>query len=191
MDVPQDFSSLQDQIQAALIAATRTVGQISNEDLGFQRSLDASVGEALDEQSARLLALSTSLLRSAASISQIRVPLLEDAEDVDNNWQGVVDVVDSLLEKADTCLDEYTGVIKRQSPSAPEEVSMTNSSCWILAKYIIVVIIKDQENSVPWQLFQDSKYREASTGISKQARQHQYHSLEALTQIQTSRRRTA
>src|SRR5277367_3280448 len=99
MDTPQDFKSLQDQIQTALISVTRTANQIASEDLGFQRSLDPAVGTALDEQAARLLILSSSLLKSAASISELKTPSLEDVEDVDNNWQGVVDVVDSLLEK--------------------------------------------------------------------------------------------
>ena len=122
MDAPQDLKSLQDQIQDALIFATRTANQIASEDLGFQRSLDSTVGAALDKQAVRLLGLSNSLLKSAASISELQTPSLEDVEDVDNNWQAVVDVVDSLLEKADTCLDEYTGVIKHKSSSASEQV---------------------------------------------------------------------
>lgn len=122
MDNAQGFKPLQDQIQAALLSATRTTSQISSEDLNFQRSLDPSLGTALDEQSARLLALSNSLLKSAASISELEAPILEDVEDIDNSWRGVVDVVDSLLEKADTCLDEYTGVIKRKTPPTTEQV---------------------------------------------------------------------
>jgi exosome complex exonuclease RRP6 len=122
MDNTQGFKPLQDQIQAALLSATRTAGQISAEDLSFQRSLNPSLGTALDEQSARLLALSSSLLRSAASISELEAPVLQDVEDVDSSWRGVVDVVDSLLEKADTCLDEYTGVIKRKTPPTTEQV---------------------------------------------------------------------
>jgi exosome complex exonuclease RRP6 len=122
MSNPQDFKSMQEQIQAALIATTRTAGAISAEDLGFQRSLNPEVGESLDEQSERLLALSSSLIKSAASIADLRVPELQEVDDVDNNWRAVVDVVDSLLEKADTCLDEYTGVIKRQSPAVVEQV---------------------------------------------------------------------
>jgi len=114
MDQTQDFKSLQDEIQSSLIATTRTSGQISSEDLGFQRSLNPEVGKALDEQSERLLALSKSLLKSAASISELKAPVFEDAEDLDNNWRNVVDVVDSLLEKTDICLDEYTGVIKQK-----------------------------------------------------------------------------
>jgi exosome complex exonuclease RRP6 len=122
MDNAQGFKPLQDQIQAALLSATRTTSQISSEDLNFQRSLDPSLGTALDEQSARLLTLSSSLLKSAASISELEAPILEDVEDIDNSWRGVVDVVDSLLEKADTCLDEYTGVIKRKTPPTTEQV---------------------------------------------------------------------
>ncbi|KAG4439376.1 hypothetical protein IFR05_005125 [Cadophora sp. M221] len=120
MDETHDFKSLQDQLQAALIATTRTTGQISAEDLGFHRSFTPEVGTALDEQSERVLALASALLKSAASISDLRAPSLEDADDVENNWRSVVDVVDSLLEKSDTCLDEYTGVIKRKDTTTAE-----------------------------------------------------------------------
>jgi exosome complex exonuclease RRP6 len=128
MDPTQDFKSLQDQIQAALISTTRTTGQISSEDLAFQRSLNPEVGTALDEQSERLLSLATALLKSAASISQLRAPALEEADDVENNWRGIVDVVDSLLEKSDTCLDEYTGVIKRKDSILGEQSGQVCSS---------------------------------------------------------------
>jgi exosome complex exonuclease RRP6 len=121
MDETQDFKSLQDQIQAALIVTTRTTSQISSEDLGFQRSFNPEVGTALDEQSERLLSLAGALLKSAVSISELRAPVLQDADDVENNWRGVVDVIDSLLEKSDTCLDEYTGVIKRKEPATGEK----------------------------------------------------------------------
>lgn len=120
MDPTQDFKTLQDQVQAALISTTRTTGQISAEDLGFHRSFNPEVGTALDEQSERVLALASALLKSAASISDLSAPVLEDAEDVENNWRNVVDVVDSLLEKSDTCLDEYTGVIKRKDTANGE-----------------------------------------------------------------------
>jgi len=127
MDQTQDFKSLQDQIQVSLIATTRTAGQISSEDLGFQRSLNPEVGTALDEQSERILGLASALLKSAASVSELRAPALQDADDVENNWRSVVDVVDSLLEKLDTCLDEYTGVIKRKDPVIGEHSGQVGS----------------------------------------------------------------
>ncbi|RKF59549.1 Exosome complex exonuclease rrp6 [Erysiphe neolycopersici] len=113
MDVSLDFKALQNQIQPGLLEITRTVGRITAEDLTFQRSLNREVRTALDEQSERLLSLASALIKSAASISDLRSPILEDVEDVENNWRNVVDVVDSLLEKSDSCLDEYTGLIKR------------------------------------------------------------------------------
>ncbi|TVY60874.1 Exosome complex exonuclease RRP6, partial [Lachnellula suecica] len=118
-----DFKSLQEEVQASLIATTRTAGQISSEDLAFQRSFNPEVGTALDEQNERLLRLSSKLLKSASSISELRAPVLEDVDDVENNWRSVVDVIDSLLEKTDTCLDEYTGMIKRKEQSPADQAA--------------------------------------------------------------------
>lgn len=128
MDQSPDFKSLQDQIQSALISTTRTAGHVAAEDLGFHRSFNKEVGTALDEQSQRLLSLASALLKSAASIAELRAPVLEDTDDVENNWRCVVDVVDSLLEKSDTCLDEYTGVIKRKEPQASEQSSQVGTA---------------------------------------------------------------
>ena len=136
MDLTQDFKSLQDQIQAALIATTRTTGQISSEDLGFLRSFSPEVGAALDEQSERLLALASALLKSAVSISELRAPVLQDPDDVESNWRGVVDVIDALLEKSDTCLDEYTGVIKRKEPAPGEQSVQVNPKSSLLLDFL-------------------------------------------------------
>ncbi|RKF59536.1 Exosome complex exonuclease rrp6 [Golovinomyces cichoracearum] len=115
MDGSLQFQTLQKELQPSLLDITRSVVRITAEDLTFQRSLDRKVRTALDEQSGRLLTLANSLLKSAASVSDLRTPTLEDVEDVENNWRSVIDVVDSLLEKSDSCLDEYTGVIKRNT----------------------------------------------------------------------------
>lgn len=122
MAEPQDIKSLQEPVFAAIVSTTRSAGQISAEDLPFQRSLDPRVGEALDERSARLLDLSSRLLKSASSVAGQSAPVLEELDDVDTNWRGVVDVVDSLLEKTDTCLDEYTGLIKPRPASERDQV---------------------------------------------------------------------
>ncbi|KAK2607977.1 hypothetical protein N8I77_006616 [Diaporthe amygdali] len=116
MDPSQDFKSLQDKIQASLVSTTKAVQRIANEDLGFQRTVNPSTGDRLEEQSTRLLTLSNDLLKSAAvATGQKTVGDLEDAEDVDIQWRSIVDVIDGLLEKADICLDEYTGLVKRKS----------------------------------------------------------------------------
>ena len=117
MEALSDFNTLQQQIQASLVAVTRSSQAISSEDLGFHRSLDPSLGRALDKQNARLLGLAERLLGNAASSTELVRPKLPDTDAVDAQWSSVVDVIDSLLEKADISLDEYTGAVKRLSPS--------------------------------------------------------------------------
>ncbi|KAH9227946.1 hypothetical protein K456DRAFT_885540 [Colletotrichum gloeosporioides 23] len=119
MTSPQDFKSLQEKVQSALVATTRSVYRIAAEDLAFQRAVNPGVGDDLDAKTERLLELSTTLLKSAASVCGLNAPNLEDADDIDLRWRSVVDVVDSVLEKADTSIDEYTGAIKRKdAPTA-------------------------------------------------------------------------
>ncbi|OAR00136.1 hypothetical protein LLEC1_06345 [Akanthomyces lecanii] len=127
MAAPQDFKSLQDGVQKSLVSTVKYANRIANEDLSFQRTVNPDAAEQLDEKASRLLHLSTRLLQSAARACGVPAPKLEDAEDIDLNWQGVVDVVDSVLEKADTALDEYTGLIKRKEPPS-DATDMTKSS---------------------------------------------------------------
>lgn len=122
MESSRDFKSTQEQVQAALVKATRTSNSIAAEDLNFQRRSNPAAGEALDDATERLLALSTSLLKAATKGSNTTVPELEDADDVDAHWSRIVDVIDTLLEKADTCLDEYTGLVKRKAAPTDETV---------------------------------------------------------------------
>ncbi|KAH7085432.1 ribonuclease H-like domain-containing protein [Paraphoma chrysanthemicola] len=114
------FKILQDEISKALVSTTRSASHIGAADISFQRSLNPEVGSQLDAQNARLLHLAQRLLENAAASSDAVGPKLPDVEAIDANWRGVVDVIDSLLEKADTSLDEYTGVVKRLSPSAEQ-----------------------------------------------------------------------
>ena len=44
------------------------------------------------------------------------VPRLRDMEALETEWRGVVDVVDGLLERADVCLDEFSGAVRRLKP---------------------------------------------------------------------------
>lgn len=127
MDNSSFFKSIQDTVSAALVDTTRTAGQLSGEDLAFQRSLYPSIGHQIDNQNARLLDLARRLARGATSGTELVAPALLDADAVEDNWQAIVDVVDNLLEKTDACLDEYTGVIKRLSPSQQEQTATTST----------------------------------------------------------------
>ena len=110
-----NFKELQANISAALLETTRTVGQIAREDLAFHRASNPSLGPVLDRQASRLLNLAQGLLKIATVGTEVPTPQIQDADAVEENWGGVVDVVDNLLEKTDACLDEYTGVIKRST----------------------------------------------------------------------------
>lgn len=117
MDALDDFAAFQTKVQLALVASTRKVSQIAAHDLDFYRSINPQIASLLDRQNARLLALSERLLANAASSADAVGPRLPDNDAVDANWRGIVDAVDSLLEKADISIDEYTGAVKRLSPS--------------------------------------------------------------------------
>lgn len=117
MSIATSFKEIKEAISSTLVDTTRTAGQIAGEDLAFHRSSNPEITPLLEKQNSRLLQLAQNLVRAAATGTEVSVPRLSDADSVEDNWRGIVDVIDNLLEKADACLDEYTGVIKRLSPS--------------------------------------------------------------------------
>lgn len=122
-----DLKTVQESVTKALVATTRSATRIYGADVPFQRSLNPEAGEALDSQNARLFQLARRLLENAAAGSDAVGSDITDVDalDDDDKWRAFVDVIDSLLEKADTNLDEYTGAVKRMSPSA-EQASLPN-----------------------------------------------------------------
>lgn len=116
MDFAKDFASAQDEISQALISTTRAVSQLCAEDIPFHRSLDRTIGPSLDEQSSRLLSFAQKLLRRSGAIHASERFELSDVESIDNNWRTFVDAVDGLLERTDTCLDEFNGLVKQATP---------------------------------------------------------------------------
>jgi exosome complex exonuclease RRP6 len=136
MAFSQDFKSFQESIQNALVTTTRLANQIAAEDLSFQRTSNPAVAEELDDVSSRLLTLTSSLLQSAAKGTDVAGPSLEDADDVDVHWSRIVDILDNLLEKADTCLDEYTGAIKRKSAPTDQAPAPAKKSRYALDQNI-------------------------------------------------------
>ena len=124
MDSSQDLKPLRDSVHSTLVSVRRSVNTLANEDLQFQRTVHPSVATRLDQNTDRLLALARGVLKSASKFTAQREPQLEDVDDVEIQWKGVLDVIDSLLEKSDTCLDEYTGLVKRKDAPTPESVRL-------------------------------------------------------------------
>lgn len=118
MDPGTPFSTFQNEASAALVDVTKTAVGLAAEDLPFHRSFDSAFASSLDQCSTTTLGLINSLLRNATAGTDLDTPKLGDVEDIETNWNDVVEVVDFLLEKADTCLDEYTGAIKQKNPVA-------------------------------------------------------------------------
>lgn len=119
------FASTKDSVTPALIDVTRTAGKIAAEDVAFQRSINPAVGTKLDNQNARLLRIVNRLTKNSITDSQVQWPNLTDVDSVEEQWQGLVDVFDSILEKADACLDEYSGVIRKSA--APGYASLVGN----------------------------------------------------------------
>jgi len=119
MDASQDFSTRRDAITSSLVNTTRLAARIAAEDVSFHKFSNPDIGTALDEQNGRLLSLAGRLLRCSTDAAP---PSVSEVDDIDVNWRSIVDVVDSLLEKVDTCLDEFTGLIKRLTPTDGAQV---------------------------------------------------------------------
>lgn len=127
MENSADFSSFQEKVAKALKSTGRTVNKLSEEDIDFHRTSSSEFAENLDEQNSRLLSLTSSLLKVATRGTDIKAPVLEDQDAVEDNWRGIVDVIDNLLEKADACLDEFTGIIKKLSPPQQDRAREVDS----------------------------------------------------------------
>ncbi|KAF2400100.1 hypothetical protein EJ06DRAFT_549457 [Trichodelitschia bisporula] len=144
---PSPITALYTTITSSLLQTTRAANALVATDLPFQRTLNRDVGAQLDAQNARLLSLAERLLQRAAGDASVassgagpqvqaahtrntgvRNPppaagagvRLRDVEDLDTGWRDVVDVLDSLLERADGCLDG----VKRARNGLPEHKGM-------------------------------------------------------------------
>ncbi|KAL8833447.1 MAG: hypothetical protein Q9170_004256 [Blastenia crenularia] len=123
----RSFQELRHEVPAALVRMTRTASQILNEDLTFQRSINPEVDRLIEEQSRRLLSLVRDLNKTAAVSTDTPPPPLKNVDSVEDGWRGIVDVIDNLLEKADACLDEFTGVVKKLTPENLREAAAADA----------------------------------------------------------------
>ena len=117
--VTADFKAYEDRIQKALIGVTRNAVAVSNYDLSFHRSINPDTSKSLDAQNAHFLRLTSKLLKAATKDTNVKAPTIQNRDAVDDNWRGIVDVLDDLLEKADNNLDEFNGGITQKAPSQP------------------------------------------------------------------------
>ena len=123
MGLNSDFADTQQAIQASLVATTRAATNIASQDISFHRSLNPSVTASLDEKSQRLLRLTERLIQRSSASSAPNVTL-RDVDAIDEKWKRLIDVADGLFERADSCLDEYSGLIQKpDDSSSPQKPS--------------------------------------------------------------------
>jgi exosome complex exonuclease RRP6 len=116
----QEQRAIDGDILASVVNVTRAAGTLSRNDLKFLQSSNEQFSHNLDRQSTQLLRLTNKLFKAATQDTTIKTPHLKTQDDIEDNWRSIVDVIDDLIEKADASLDEYTGAIKRLSPSASD-----------------------------------------------------------------------
>ncbi|CAK5284338.1 unnamed protein product [Mycena citricolor] len=107
------FAEFNTSVQAAALQATRSAAGLPS-DIGFHRSIDRELADDLDAFSARVLSLTNNLLALAATAESSYhgkgKAKLQTCDDVVDDFHSlVVDSMDRLLERTDTCLDDFLG----------------------------------------------------------------------------------
>ncbi|KAL4913738.1 ribonuclease H-like domain-containing protein [Aspergillus aurantiobrunneus] len=183
MDSAADFAPLQKRLQSSLVEVTRSVGQLPVEDLSFHRSSNAEVSEGLDKQSGRLLSLTSSILKVATAGTDISAPALSDEDSIEDNWRGIVDVIDALLEKADACLDEFTGVIKKLSPSLQDKDAEKKADAAAKSRHAFPTVYDYGPSKIPKpQLEFEHQINPSDTSPFKPLLKTKPHAIESLEQ---------
>ncbi|KAF5360491.1 hypothetical protein D9756_004521 [Leucocoprinus leucothites] len=111
------FDEYNTKLQSSALKATRNAATLPA-DINFYRSLDTGVARDIDNISSRVLNMTNRLLELSSSIDQNTASKgkgkgkarLEDKDDVVDDFHSlVVDVMDQLFERTDSCLDQAMG----------------------------------------------------------------------------------
>jgi len=125
MESAQDFKSLQDNVEKALVSAVKSVNRVSNHDLGFQSLANPEVGTRIEESRTRLLKIANRLLKASAEAGRVSAPKLETFEDIETRWGDIVDVLDSNFAKTDAALDEFHAQVKKKGHAMAKQIEAT------------------------------------------------------------------
>ncbi|KAG5439698.1 hypothetical protein PCK2_000738, partial [Pneumocystis canis] len=94
----------------SLVSTRKAVVIIGSQDIDFYRSLDPYFASSLVDCNKRLLNLANFFIQLG---SLGKFEKIEEYEDFNYKWLDIVDIVDSLFEKADVLLDEFNELIKQ------------------------------------------------------------------------------
>ncbi|KAJ3328860.1 Exosome component 10 [Blyttiomyces sp. JEL0837] len=115
------FQEASERLLAALAKASNASQFLGTSDLFFYKSSSNEFAQSVTKTSETVLGLFNDVLRRTSPTSKI-----EDLEDAVDKFETVVEVVDTLLEKADICLDEVEKKRNNtnQNPQGPVIVSV-------------------------------------------------------------------
>lgn len=94
---PALFSNFQDRLYDSLVSATKAVTVIGSQDINFYCSLDPYFASSLANCNKRFLDLINYIVHL---VSSERFGKIEDHDDLNYKWLDIIDVIDSLFEKA-------------------------------------------------------------------------------------------
>ncbi|KAG9127111.1 exosome nuclease subunit [Ceratobasidium sp. 392] len=107
---PTDLTAYTARLQSAIIAPTRIASSLPlGSSLAYDRTLDRAAAKELDAVSSRILGLVDKLVHYAGGKGKGKALSADDLMDGRSYRSVVGDVLDQLLENADTYLDEFAG----------------------------------------------------------------------------------
>ncbi|QRW06491.1 3'-5' exonuclease [Ceratobasidium sp. AG-Ba] len=113
---PTDLAAYTARLQSAIVAPTRLVSTLpTGSSLAYDRTLDRTAAKELDAVSNRILSLVDRIAQYAGGKGKGKALSADDLIDGGGYKSLVSDVLDQLLENADTCLDEFSG--KNKAPA--------------------------------------------------------------------------
>ncbi|KAJ1561511.1 Exosome component 10 [Cladochytrium tenue] len=125
------FEAASATLLAALADVTLRSQFLATPDLPFYRASSEPLADALAAAGAGLLRLTNRVLAAAATVAASDAavaaapppaPRLGGPDDAWDRYGAVTDLVDMLLEKADTCLDQVRGTRAKRNLAAPATV---------------------------------------------------------------------
>jgi len=93
---PKTYPEWQASLLKQLVATTRAASATGGHDVTFERSIDSEFDSSLTAVTERLLSITNRLLMFGG----LQGEEFEDEDDLEDRWGDIVDVVDTLLERA-------------------------------------------------------------------------------------------
>ena len=93
---PKTYPEWQASLLKQLVATTRAASAVGGHDIMFERSIDSEFDSSLMAVTERLLSITNRLLMFGG----LQGEEFEDEDDLEDRWGDIVDVVDTLLERA-------------------------------------------------------------------------------------------